>query len=622
MRLRSAGPPALLAWALALPVAALDDVPRPALDAFEPAAAEHLEEARDAFDRALETATTPAQRASAFGDLGMIYYGYELHDLARVAWGHAVELAPEDGRWLYLLGLLTRIEGDWAEADTLLARAVAADPTNLAARIHWGRLLLETGEIGRAEEQFRAVRAAQPTSAAAALGLARAALAAGRPAEAIEWGRRTLALEPAADVAHHHIGLAYRALGDGERARRHLALSRHRDVSIPDPLTDDLADLVRGAAIQAKHGVEAAKAGRQELAVRYFSRAAEIAPDSPSHLYNLGVALREAGQPARATATLRRLTERFPDHRDGHFNLAALLAQTGDIEGAARHYAQALEIDPGDRVARIEWAGAISHLGQLDRAQRELEGLVAAEPDDAEGRLALATLLLQRERPEEAATVLAAGLERDVTDREWAALAHLRGEAALASGRTDAARREFERALARAPEFVPSRLELGRLLARLGQYTEATRHFRRLVEVEPSNLDFQLSLALALRFAGARDELLAALEAATDSLPNSIELHHLLAQELVSCAESPPRDAERGLALARRVMEAEPSVEHAETVAAALAAGGDFDSAASWQRRVVDELRRAGDTAGAQRSTLRLMSYRDARRCPPERGAS
>ena len=268
-----------LAMMLSLRVAAGAELPRPALDAYEPAAAEHLKTARVVFDQTMADTVSPQARAEALGGLAMLYYGYELHDLAAAAWSQALELAPNDGRWLYLLGLIKRIDGDWLEATELFSRAVAADPENLAARIHWGRLMLEAGDAAGAERQFLAVREAQPTSAAATLGLARTALAAGRFDEAIQWGRRTLVLEPQADVAHHQIGLAYRALGDRERASRHLTLSRrHRDVSIPDPVTDDLADLLRGAAIQAKHGLEAAKAGRNDLAERYFARAVEIAP--------------------------------------------------------------------------------------------------------------------------------------------------------------------------------------------------------------------------------------------------------------------------------------------------------------------------------------------------------
>jgi len=592
--------------------AAVREVPRPALEAFEPAARAHLEATREQFEEGLArlSGVERTRQAAGYGQLGMVYYGYELNDLAAVAWGNAVELAPEDGRWLYLLGLLRRIEGDWEQARELLARAVAQAPDDAAARIHWGRLLLDLGDPDGAETQFRAVREILPTSAAAALGLARTALATGRYEEAVQWGRRSLALEPQADIAHHQIGLAYRALGDVERARRHLALGRSRDTVIPDPLTDSLADLVEGAAIQAKHGVEAARAGRHDLAIRYFSRAVEIAPDEPSHRYNLAVSLRESGATERAIAELRSLSERFPRHRDGQFNLAALLAQAGDTEGAARHYRSAVEIDPRDRIARIEWAGAINRLGQGERAQSELEALVADDEDDAESRKALATLLAQRGSRAEARAVLSAGLGRDIATQEWVTLLNLRARLAAETGDLEAAKADLEQVLARQPESAASRHDLGRLLAREGAYADAAEHFRRLVEVEPSNTEYQVALALALQFAGDDVALLKVLEEATVSLPQSIELHHLLAQVLAGSEIPQVRDPARALLISQQVMEAEPTVDHGETVAAALAATGDFVAATSWQERVVDERRRAGEAGRAAESAERLERYR------------
>lgn len=598
-------------------------LPRPALDAFEPAAAAHLEEARQEFDAVRVGHAAPEILAEKYGELAMVYYGYELHELAAIAWRNALELVPDDGRWLYLLGLLTRIEGEWGEAQDLLGRAVAADPDNHAARVHWGRVLLEMGDVGGAERQFLDLRESLPTSAAATLGLARTALGAGRYEEAILWGRRTLALEPQADVAHHHIGLAFRGLGDVDSARRHLGASGTRDVSIPDPLTDGLADLVRGAAIQAKHGVEAARTGRHQLAIRYFSRAVEIAPDQPGHRYNLAVSLREDGQPARAVAELRWLVERFPAHRDGHFNLAGLLAQSGDTAGAAHHYRRAVEIDPTDRVARIEWAGAISHLGEVERAQTELRALIAADEDDAESRLGLATLLLQQGRRNEAAAALSAGLERDVADKEWAALADFRGQLAAEAGDMAAAKADFESALARQPDLAAARLRLGRLLARNGNYADAAEQFRQLVDVEPAVVDYQLSLAIALQLAGASDELVAVLDEATLSVPQSVELRHMLAKTLVACraaTASTDQDAARAVRLAQRVMDEEPTVDHAATVAAALAAGKDFDGAVSWQERVVEEWDRLGDTARSEESRRHLAAYRAGEACPAEEG--
>ncbi len=165
----------------------LEELPRPALEAFERAAREHLVAERRALDGKLESEVSEREQSEAFGRFAKVYYGYELYGQAAIAWRNALELQPEDARWLYLLGLLQRIEGEWSQAVDLLRRAVAADGGNLAGRIHLGRVLLDLGDVALAEAQFQAVRESQPTSAAAALGLARVALAEGRYEDAIQW---------------------------------------------------------------------------------------------------------------------------------------------------------------------------------------------------------------------------------------------------------------------------------------------------------------------------------------------------------------------------------------------------------------------------------------------------
>ena len=161
------------------------------------------------------------------------------------------------------------------------------------------------------------------------------------------------------------------------------------------------------------------------------------------------------------------------------------------------------------------------------------------------------------------------------------------------------------------------RLELGRLLARRGDYKGAAEQFRYLVEVDPSNAENQTSLSLALLLAADDLLTLEALEAATETLPQSIVLHHMLARLLAASTSDAVRDGERALRLAQRVMEAEPTLDHAETVAMAMAAAGDFAGAVSWQQRVVVERVSAGDRELTTRARALLESYLAGRKPPP-----
>ena len=107
----------------------------------------------------------------------------------------------------------------------------------------------------------------------------------------------------------------------------------------------------------------------------------------------------------------------------------------------------------------------------------------------------------------------------------------------------------------------------------------------------------------------------ARLEAALAELPGDVALEHLLARLLAATSVASARDPERALALARELVEAQPSGAHLETLAMALAASGRFDEAIAWQERAVAAAD-AGASASAadrERARRRLALYREGR---------
>ena len=109
--------------------------------------------------------------------------------------------------------------------------------------------------------------------------------------------------------------------------------------------------------------------------------------------------------------------------------------------------------------------------------------------------------------------------------------------------------------------------------------------------------------------AGRDSEARRALEAGLEAIPDEQSLRHLLARVLAASNDSTVRDGALSLDLARRVLAAESTVEHAETVAMALAEIGDFDEAVAWQGRIVANL--GGPSApGAAAAADRLALYR------------
>lgn len=92
----------------------------------------------------------------------------------------------------------------------------------------------------------------------------------------------------------------------------------------------------------------------------------------------------------------------------------------------------------------------------------------------------------------------------------------------------------------------------------------------------------------------------------------------MLARILAASTNPAVRDGERALEMARRVFRAEPTLDHAQTVAMALAETGRFDEAVDLARQVLAEAGRRGDssTAEAARGLLASFERREPIRAP------
>jgi len=67
----------------------------------------------------------------------------------------------------------------------------------------------------------------------------------GDAASAVDYFERALELQPRASSVHHALGLAYRQLGDLERAELHLGLGGEAPVQLTDPNLSSITRLGR-----------------------------------------------------------------------------------------------------------------------------------------------------------------------------------------------------------------------------------------------------------------------------------------------------------------------------------------------------------------------------------------
>ncbi len=277
----------------------------------------------------LSEAPEPAQAALQAAQLHL-----EVADGPAAA-GHAtraVELAADDPRGWYVLGVARLVAHDAAGAEEALRRYVTLAPEAGRARLHGARRLLYGGEAPRPGGAL----VTDPATARRVLALLRAEAPADEapPAQLLEaelWreAARVLAGEPgAAEALERRVAATPASLLPDPISVPGL------DPGEPPPTPDLLAAdvlLARGAA---------------DAADRVLLRAVRTAERPDRVLGDVFSLCRERGATELMSRWLDRLDRWFPDNPYTVTWLAEILETTGDEEGAEAAYRQALAREP------------------------------------------------------------------------------------------------------------------------------------------------------------------------------------------------------------------------------------------------------------------------------------
>lgn len=390
-------------------------VPHPELDGLEAAVAEQLTELRQTFESyARSPASTDTQLAEAYGALGEQYHAYALHGAAIACYANARALAREGSAWAHLQACVEVDAGRLDRAALAFEAAWRAQPRSATA-IRLASVYAELNRGAEATELFGIALELEPGSAAARNGLGELALADGRHDDAARLFEEVLAILPAADRVHYSLAMAYRGLGDLERAREQLALRGTIGPRPKDSLLERVRERLRGEVAHGLRGRMAFAAGSDSEAAEAFGKAVEAAPESATARVNYAAALARLGQLDAAQQQLRAALSSDPDRPTVHFNLGLLLRVDAPQE-ALEHFEAALASRPSDAGARREVAILQRRLGRREEARAHLAVLLQDSLADEQAVLEQASLLVE-EADYAAATELLERAQRDFPTR-------------------------------------------------------------------------------------------------------------------------------------------------------------------------------------------------------------
>jgi tetratricopeptide (TPR) repeat protein len=318
-----------------------------------------------------------------YGKLGELYHAYSLTSAARDAYLNANRLAPKDFRWIYLLAKLDHQEGRFDDAIRRYQLARTLRPDYVATLVNLGNIFLELNRLEEARESFNAALEIDKNNPAAHYGLGQVAVSKRSYGEAVDHFEKTLAQVPDANRVHYSLAMAYRGLGDAEKAKAHLAQQGSVGVRVADPLVDSLRDLITGERVYLARGKVAFEAKRYADAVTEFRKAVASRPDSVTARINLGAALTQVGDVNGAVEQFEEAIRLEPGKVNAHYNLAVLLARQNKHEQAITHLRSALRIEGNDLNARLLLALELKNAEHGDESLLEyarLAYLLAASP--------------------------------------------------------------------------------------------------------------------------------------------------------------------------------------------------------------------------------------------------
>ncbi|HKG12804.1 MAG TPA: tetratricopeptide repeat protein [Pyrinomonadaceae bacterium] len=375
---------------------------------------------------------------------------------ARDSFARALQADPDNVDAHTYLGVLSDRAGDLKGAERHFAAAAAFAPFSASARNNYGAVLVRVGRTQLAAAQFEASLKLDPAQPSALVNLAQIRFDAGRPEDlraARDLFARADAVAPDAEIARALVVIGLR-LGE-----RDAAAASYRDYS-------------------ARVASPSTSATSSPTATPSVSDAS-----SPASRSALGAALLEGGLAGEAASELNAAVALDPSNVDALVALSRAHLRLKDIKSAGRTLESAVARGMDSARVYAALADVYEAGGYVENAIPAMRLAIARDPRNESYRLRYGLLLNDTKAPAAAVIRLREALgEFPNSSPLWLAL----GIAQMGDGKSDDARKSFERALELDPRSAPALAYLGSTYGERGQYAEAASYYERAVAAAPN----------------------------------------------------------------------------------------------------------------------------------------
>lgn len=469
----------------------------------QPSDIAHVKEQRllAAVDAAQKALIETPKDATAWGELGNIYFVHGWETEAAQCYRSAIKIAPNEFHWLYYLGLTTYKADPQTAAETL-AEAIKLDPQYAPVHIYRAAALRSLGHLEQAKVHLETANELDPQNPYASLWLGELALTAQQFETAQSHLQRALKLNPEQSEAHAAMAQVARVLGEMAAATQHAHASRKRTkyTRMYDPLWWDVLKLGVTAQRYAERGNRYLQQGNFKRAVSELEIAISGLNTDPHLWLNYGIArllnkqYSEAIAVLENTLTVLRDTERTTRNPteitdlkvQSHYNLGLAYYQSGQLQKAIAAYQTVIQLEPNFADAYGGLGVIYWRTGDLNAAIRHCQKAIKIAPKNIEFHQNLTQIYWQKGMYDRAAIGYRIILELNPSDEN--ALHHL-GIILLSKEAYDEAVSCFQKVLQRNPDNALTHGALGTAYYKLGEKGLAIREFQEVLRLEPQNQD-------------------------------------------------------------------------------------------------------------------------------------
>ncbi len=281
---------------------------------------------------------------------------------------------------------------DFASAEPLLKRVVAADPNNFQAWFDLGFVYNALGNIQESIAAYRKSVAARPDVFESNLNLGLMLAKTGQP-DAEQFLRAAITLKPTANVDEGHARAWLSLAHVLEKSKPDEAIEAYKQASALEP-KDPEPHLSAGLLLE--------KENRFADAEQEYKQALAIDPSSSDAQTGLANIYMRAQRFTDAEPILRQIIAAHPDDAAARMQLGRILVVLGKNDDAIAELQSALKLDPGNSALQADLGDLYLQSKKYDQAETVYRTLAAAHPNDAQLHHYLGVTLLKQKKYGEA----------------------------------------------------------------------------------------------------------------------------------------------------------------------------------------------------------------------------